>query len=406
MPIARFNTLLRQTIGLDPESIGPAAVERAVRERLDASGADGLDAYWEQVRTSESELQLLIETVIVPETWFFRVGPAFDALARLAREQHARAPERRLRLLSLPCSTGEEPYSMAMALLDADVPATHFQIDAVDICTRSLGIAERAIYGRNSFRGSALDYRARHFTETPKGHRLSNAVRRQVRFGHGNLLGPGVAGGARPYDFVFCRNLLIYFDRPTQKRAIAVLDKLLCEQGILFAGPAEAGPLVSQNMVSAGISQAFAFRKPGAAAAPVTPKLRPLPPRAVSPRAVPSRAVRPPAAEVRRTSGAAALSQAMQLADRGQLAEAADLCRQSIEEAGPSAAAYYLLGVLSDAGGDRAGAGECYRKALYLEPEHHEALVHLAALLDMQGDAAGARRISERARRAQARRRT
>jgi chemotaxis protein methyltransferase WspC len=410
MPIARFNLLLRETIGLDPASVGPAAVERAVRERMAASGAAGLDAYWERVRTSESELQLLIETVIVPETWFFRVVPAFDALARLAREQSARAPQRPMRLLSLPCSTGEEPYSMAMALLDAGVPATHFQIDAVDICTRSLAIAERALYGRNSFRGSALDYRARHFTETPHGHQLSDAVRGQVRFRHGNLFAPGLAGGAMPYDFVFCRNLLIYFDRPTQQRAIAVLDKLLCEQGILFSGPAEAGPLVSQEMVSAGISQAFAFRKPAAVAAPVALKVQPLPCMPAPPQPArhslaapyPARAV-PAAENVSRAPAATALSQAMQLANRGQLAEAAALCRQSIEQAGPSAAAFCLMGVLSDAGGDRAAAGECYRKALYLEPGHHEALTHLAALLEMQGDAAGARRIGERARRAQAR---
>ncbi|MES2538930.1 MAG: CheR family methyltransferase [Pseudomonadota bacterium] len=402
MPFARFSLLLRQTIGLDPESIGASAVERAVRERLAASGADGLDAYWERVQASESELQLLIETVIVPETWFFRVGPAFEALARLAREQFARAPERPLRLLSLPCSTGEEPYSMAMALLDAGVPPAQFQIDAIDICTRSLAIAERAIYGRNSFRGSALDYRARHFTQTPHGHQLSDAVRRQVRFRYGNLFGPALAGGAMPYDFVFCRNLLIYFDRPTQERAIAVLDKLLCEKGVLFSGPAEAGPLVSQELVSAGISQAFAFRKPAAAEAPVTPKARPLPRMAPQPvrRSTATQQQQQPARTVRPI--ATVLSQAIQLANQGQLAEAATLCRQSIEQSGASAAAFCLMGVLSDAGGDRGGAAEWYRKALYLEPGHHETLVHLAALLDLQGDAAGARRLGERARRAQA----
>src|SRR5437899_821468 len=114
MPTARFEALLKHTMGLDVASIGPAMIERAVRERLATSGAIDLDAYWQLVQTSETELQALIEAVIVPETWFFRDREAIEALARLAWEQSLRT-QRPLRLLSLPCSTGEEPYSIAMA---------------------------------------------------------------------------------------------------------------------------------------------------------------------------------------------------------------------------------------------------------------------------------------------------
>ena len=125
---------MKASIGLDAGSIGPPSIERAVQERLSACGLSDRQVYWERVRASATELQALIEAVVVPETWFFRDREAFATLASIGHERWLRAPaDGVLRLLSLPSSTGEEPYSMAMALLDAGVPADRFRIDAVDV---------------------------------------------------------------------------------------------------------------------------------------------------------------------------------------------------------------------------------------------------------------------------------
>ena len=106
--------------------------------------------------------------MVVTETWFFREKQPFAALVRLVIEEWLPAhPTGRLRLLSVPCSSGEEPYSMAMALMDAGFPAARFEISAVDISARALAFAQRAIYGRNSFRGADLDFRTRHFRPCP-----------------------------------------------------------------------------------------------------------------------------------------------------------------------------------------------------------------------------------------------
>jgi chemotaxis protein methyltransferase WspC len=420
MMFTRFEALLKQRMGLDVMSIGPAMIERAVREGLAASGARDLDAYWKQLQQGAA-LQQLIESVIVPETWFFRDPEAFHALARLALQQSAHTPQRSLRLLSLPCSTGEEPYSIAMALLDAGLPAARFQIDAVDISTRSLAAANRAIYGRNSFRGKLLDFRARHFTPSAEGHVLSEAVRRQVRFQNGNLFAPGFLSGAAPYDFVFCRNLLIYFDRAMQEQALKLLGKVLNDTGVLFVGPAESGLLVSQNMVSARIPLAFAFRKaasPAAAmpvgASPVPRAPKPLPMTALpAPVRLPAKCMRavpdafptriPATTDSSASTGleSDAFAYATRLANQGQLAEASAICLRHMQQNSPTAAGYYLLGLVSDAGGKPAVAREHYRKALYLQPDHQEALAQLAALLEMQGDRAAAQRMNDRARRAQ-----
>ena len=107
--IERLEQLLRSLIGLDASTLGRGAVERALRQRLKASAMDE-EAYWSHVRQSPTEQRSLIESIVVPETWFFRYPESFALLATQARALQRRLPiGRPLRLLSLPCSSGEEP---------------------------------------------------------------------------------------------------------------------------------------------------------------------------------------------------------------------------------------------------------------------------------------------------------
>ena len=243
----RFERLLKSRIGLDASSVGSAVIERAVRQRMSGLALHDEDEYWMRLNGSPGEVQALIEAVVVPETWFFRYPESFTTLARLAFE---RLPSlgggRALRILSLPCSTGEEPYSIVMALLDAGLSEYLFEVDALDVSARVIERASLGVYGRNSFRGDELGFRDRHFSEVAEGYQLAEQVRRKVRFRCGNLLDPGLLAGEAPYDFVFCRNLLIYFDRPTQSEVVEVLKRLLRSDGAMFIGPAEAS-LLSQH---------------------------------------------------------------------------------------------------------------------------------------------------------------
>ncbi len=404
--LADFEDVLRSTMGLDAASIGAPAIERAVQQRVAACGLRNSDAYLEHLRASADELQELIEAVIVPETWFFRDRESFAALAQMALEEWLRTPPQDvLRMLSLPCSTGEEPYSMAMALLDAGFPAERFRIDAIDISQRALVHARRAVFGKNSFRGGDLAFRERHFTPAGAGWQLADAVRNQVEFCQGNLLDTHLHLGAETYDVAFCRNLLIYFDRATQDRSVGVLARLLAPKGWLFVGPSETGLVMSHAFVAAKVPLAFAFRH-----ADAVPLLNAQgPSRHPPPARVPTRARgnRLSPAIVRPAVGAveppvrqnALIDRAMQLADLGHLAEAAQECEAHIKALGPSAKAFYGMGLVRDASGNRADAAEFYRKTLYLDPHHHEAIVHLAFLLAEQGDKAAAKVMNDRARR-------
>lgn len=413
----RFFDFLKEHIGLDVTSVGPAIIERAVRQRSVASNAQTDDEYWRTLQASSDEQQALIEAVIVPETWFFRYPESFATLAKLATRRLAEINHlRALRILSLPCSTGEEPYSIAMALLDAGFKPHQFKVEGMDVSPLSVEKARRALYGKNSFRGEDIAYRERYFIAENDGYRLSSRVLDQVRLQVGNVLDPALLANEPPYDFVFCRNLLIYFDLATQKQVFEVLKRLTHVDGVLFIGPAEGSLLGRLGMRSIGIAQSFAFSRQSAVepdplpAFVATPVPMPVPmrqpARQVAPAPTPRRpfasAARPVATEKTGSADTAALlANIAGLANEGKSAEARAACESYLRNHEPVAQVFYWLGLLSDVGGNVLEAQGFYRKALYLEPQHPDALMHLAALLQSQGDSAGARRLQDRAARSE-----
>ncbi len=147
----RFFDFLKERIGLDVASVGPLIIERAVRQRCIQLQMATTEQYWSRLQGSADEQQALIEAVIVPETWFFRYPESFSTLARLATERLEQLRGMRaLKILSLPSSTGEEPYSIAMALLDAGLAPHQFKVDGLDVSPASIERGKRAIYGKNS----------------------------------------------------------------------------------------------------------------------------------------------------------------------------------------------------------------------------------------------------------------
>ncbi|QXI19727.1 CheR family methyltransferase [Pseudomonas hamedanensis] len=407
----RFFDFLKERIGLDVASVGAAIIERAVRQRTTLSQAAHADEYWYLLQGSRDEQQALIEAVIVPETWFFRYPESFATLGKLARQRLAELNNMRaLRILSLPCSTGEEPYSIAMALLDAGLKPHQFKVDGMDISPLSVDKARRAVYGKNSFRGQDLQFRERHFIPEQDGHRVNEYVREQVRWQVGNVLDPSLLANEPAFDFVFCRNLLIYFDQPTQKQVFEVLKRLTHVDGVLFIGPAEGSLLGRLGMRSIGIPQSFAFSRhsephpeplptPKPVAVPHSQPLRSTPPAPVRNRPFTAVTALPVTKKTANPDAATLLAQIAALANEGKSAEARAACEQYLRSHEPVAQVFYWLGLLSDVSGLSLEAQGFYRKALYLEPQHPEALMHLAALMQAQGDTAGARRLQERAAR-------
>jgi len=287
------------------------------------------------------------------------------------------------------------------------VAPERFQLDAVDISARALARAERGVYRKNSFRAKDLAFRDRYFQTSKEGFVLDPVVRRCVRFCRANLFSDDFLPGHANYDFIFCRNLLIYFDRAAQRRAIEKIERLLAPSGVLFVGPVEQPLVLNHGFVSANIPKACACRKAGQAARRQRlvqlPKRPPIPaglqPNGASlPQLSASGRLTFPPAGRASSSVQPDLETARRLADAGLLNEAAAICEAHLRQSRVSAQAYYLLGLVRDAGGD-ASAIDCYRKALYLEPNHYESLLQMALVWQKNGDPARARAFRNRAQR-------
>lgn len=398
--------LLRQETGLD---LSEAMADRAVASRLAHLGLTDADAY---LRTLKSdELKALIELVVVPESWMFRDADAFTAVIRFVCEKLAEAPARSVRILSIPCAGGEEPYSIAMALHDAGVPTTATVIEAVDLSEVALERAREGRYTRNAFRGVDLSFRDRHFSAVGNEYQINPALREQVIFSQGNLLALDAGANAGRYDIIFCRNLLIYFDEETTTAAIGKLRMMLADDGLLFVGYAEVPAFCSRGFTPLRVPGVFALKKerrgerePREAqseAAAARPRVAPKPAPAPVPTA-PRPAAAAPAAPA--PDPVLMLQQASRLADQGEYAAAKAACNAVLALDPNSADACFLLGLVGECENKPAVAEDYWRRCVYLEPDHYEALCHLALLAEHNGDAAQAASYKQRAARVYSRR--
>ncbi len=391
--------LLRRETGLD---LAPQVVERALAERMAACAVSQAGDYLR--RLTPGELAALIELVVVPESWMFRDPEAFAAAAGFARARLGAAPARVLRFLSVPCASGEEPYTLAMSLQDAGIAPSSYVIDAVDLSAASIARARQGRYTKNAFRGSRLDYRDRYFTAAGNEFQIAQTLREQVNFAQGNLLAFDVSNQAGRYDVIFCRNLLIYFDEPACALAAGRLATLLADDGVLFAGYAEVPAFCQNGFAPLRHPGAFGLQKIAAA-----PAARRPPPavRLARPAAVPAPAKPEPGRGKAAVPAAAApaasldelLARAHRLADQGQLAASGEACRAVLQADPNSAQAYFILGMVSDCGHDSAAAGEYWRRCVYLQPDHYDALCHLALQAEAAGDRSQAAAFKRRAAR-------
>ena len=393
--------LLRRATGL---SVSKSVAERAVGQRMEQTGYADSAAYLQAI--TPAEMTQLIELVVVPESWLFRDPQAFYATVELVQERWSRG--RATRILSIPCAGGEEPYSMAMALRDGGVPKQAFSIDAYDLSPGCIERAQAGVYGRNAFRAQDVAFRERYFTHVADdAYRIIDALREQVTFRQGNLLQFDTHTYSRHYDVIFCRNLLIYFDKPTTRAAIHNLSALLADDGMLLAGYAEVPSFCQNGFAPLQFRQAFALKKEATPPAAVI-QVAALPPptralRSVSPapaRAAPAPAARPRPAPVQAPQPQEdLLAEARRLADRGQLREAGEKCHAHLARAPEAAEAYFMLGIINELAGKMDLADDYWRRCIYLQPDHYEALCHLSLLAERNGNHTAAATLKARAAR-------
>jgi chemotaxis protein methyltransferase CheR len=224
-------------------------VSARLSKRLRATKLPTIGAYCELIRSEPDgdELAHLIDEISTNHTFFFRENAHFTFLQHtILPEMQARASQEnwpRLNLWSAACSSGEEPFSMAMILADSLATSWPWRIECTDISNRILARARAGVFRRESVEKIPPDLVRRHFQ---RGHgpqegnyRIKPSLLAGLGFQQLNLL-EGDAPFADPFQVIFCRNVMIYFDRPTQEELVQKLTRHLVPGGYLFVGHSES----------------------------------------------------------------------------------------------------------------------------------------------------------------------
>ncbi|HEY9201104.1 MAG TPA: CheR family methyltransferase [Gammaproteobacteria bacterium] len=403
----RIIQMLKNGIGLDASTIGERTVEKILTQRMMVCKIDSVDEYYQLLCRDPNEVNELLEFAVIPETWFFRDTRPFEVMFRQMQTGLLKNRQRQFNILSIPCSTGEEPFSIAMHLIDNGLPEQCFNIDAVDISSRALDYAAQGTYGKNSFRGNGYQpYQQKYFHQQGDLFKLDELIHKKVNFSRLNIL-HGDEHRREKYDFILCRNLLIYFDVATKYTAFVNLAKLLKKSGLLFIGHSEFGAVPKDIFKNMGSDYAFAlcqYSHPDIAVTPEQkrPSKKPLL-KAVQ-RANFEHHIRAAPAEISDTldnNTDKLLQQAERLANGAQYAQAEQICQQLISKDASQVQAFYLLGLIASGKQDSEVAESMFRKTIFLDPRHYEALSHLSLLLEKKGDRKNAELFRQRASRTQ-----
>jgi chemotaxis protein methyltransferase CheR len=447
--VDRFRAVIAARIGLQFDDAKLGFLGEVLQRRLDHLGRSS-EVYLDDAehRLSASEISALASELTVCETYFFRNGEQFRALAEVALPERMRAhgTHGTLRLLSAGCASGEEAYSIAILAREtiAD-PTWEILVRAVDINPIALAKAAAARYSPWALRDTPLGQQRKWFRPDGREMRLDETVRHAVRIDAGNLVrdDPDLW---RPhgYDVIFCRNVLMYFAPEQMRLVIKRIARSLMPGGFLFLGHAETLRGVSDAFHLCHSHGAFYYQRKEHADSPGLPvagfersvelpqapiasfdetwveaiqsatervaALVPLAPTGSAPRAKIAWDTAPALDLLRKERFTDALEnlrgrpresehdpdtlllEAVLLVQSGQLAAAEAACQRLIMIDELNAGAHYLLALCREHAGDRDGAGDYDRIAVYLDPAFAMPRLHLGFLARRAGDTETAQR--------------
>ncbi len=243
-------------------------VDRRIAERMAATGCESFALYFARLRSSgDDEVEQFINALTVNETYFYREDNQLRCLSRdlLERRSAGQPPGHALRIWSLPCATGEEPYSIAIWLLEnwARVDAYDIEIVGSDIDTKALQAAMDGIYGNRALMRLDPALVARYFERLDKDrYRLIADLRGSVRFTPVNLVDADAVRAHGRFDVIFCRNLLIYFDDASRRIAAENLYESLLPGGYICLGHSESMSRISPLFEICRFDDAIVYRRP------------------------------------------------------------------------------------------------------------------------------------------------
>ncbi len=404
--ITDFREILKTYIGLDIDTISGKFLENFILERMAKFKMSESSQYINLLNESPDEKQVLINESVVHESWFFRHSGAFTESMQYISKKINENSSSKFRILSIPCSKGEEPYSMAILLAERNIPTNQYELIGVDVSDNSINIARNGVYSKYAFRGDEIDSHMNWFHSSDDNKfKIDKCIKDQVNFKCGNLLDNNFLSTLGMFDIIFCRNVLIYMGDSTRLQVLKNLRHILLTNGLMFVGSSEVVLTTKCGFCSTNKPMSFGLISTNTSPTrlivnnknktkhlsrildkKINKKFRistGLPQN--SKRVIEKNVIKQkelPKKKIQKID----LSEVEHLANIGQFDAAEEICRNFLNKNPSTAKAYYLLGLIRDAKKDFDNAESYYRKAVYLSPDYQDALLQLAYLYENQGN--------------------
>jgi chemotaxis protein methyltransferase CheR len=237
----QYRKLIYDESGITFSSTNRAILESRLKERLREKQIPHINEYYQLLLRDKEELKLMLDSVTTNLTRFFRNQPHFDALENYVIPEILKTKkekgETKIHVWSAGCSTGEEPYTLAMIFKDKLPPSFTAEIVASDLSLKSLMVGKSGFYPDPRIVGVPDNYIARFFERKNNGYQVKDELMKMIRFDYHNLKNDS---GLRNVDILFCRNVLIYFDEPAQKAVIDRFWDAMSSKSYLFIGHSES----------------------------------------------------------------------------------------------------------------------------------------------------------------------
>lgn len=266
---AKFREFFYRKTGIQFDDNKRYFVDKRLVERIEATGSETFRNYFVNLRfqASGDELQQLVNAMTVNETYFFREEYQLKCLVThmlddLVRRKTDRSP---IRIWSMPSSSGEEPYSIALYLLEYWKGITEWDVELIasDIDTAILKRAEQGVYSPRSVHNLPPKVLEKYFSKRGDGDfQLCDDLRQSVEFTRVNLMNPADLRGYRDFDVIFCRNLLIYFDDLSRRQAADTFFDALKPGGMICLGHSESMSRISSLFNVRKFPDAIVYQKP------------------------------------------------------------------------------------------------------------------------------------------------
>jgi chemotaxis protein methyltransferase CheR len=269
--LLRIRDLIYETAGIFQSDTKLRLLQQRCERRMQVLGVTSLREYYHCLTAlpiRQAELVSLLNEITIGETSFFRNRPQFEALRKvvlpriMAAKANLNLPV--IRIWSAGCSTGEEPYTLAIALLEQApglLKGWSFEVHATNINDRSIAMAQAGVYGEYSLRNTEPYFLQKYFTANDNKFTIAQQLKSVVRFSRLNLFDDAPMSSMKAMDLIVCCNVLIYFDRVSKTRVVQQFSRSLLSHGYLFLGHAESLYGISDEFQLVHLPSAIAYMK-------------------------------------------------------------------------------------------------------------------------------------------------